>query len=105
MQAKPIPRCSVFVQSTFHKAFQVQCNNVLSCSDHAKQPIKESTMTIKRLMLDLCAFAITVVTLFFLLPLALNVANTFVNAMALAVIIGLVVGGIAVFHNKVTSKK
>lgn len=62
-------------------------------------------MTTRRLVLDLVAFVLVVAFLLFFVPFALNATDSMTNALGVAVIVGLVIGIIAVVHKKFTSKK
>jgi cell division protein FtsN len=59
-------------------------------------------MTTKRLVLDLVAFVFTLAFLLYVLPKALNAHSTAVNALGIAVIVGLAIGLVAVVHKKLT---
>lgn len=62
-------------------------------------------MTTKKLVLDLVAFALVIAFLLFFVPFALNATDSVTNAFGAAVIIGLVIGVVAVVHKKLTQKK
>lgn len=62
-------------------------------------------MTTKRLVLDLVAFALVVAFLLFFVPATLNATDTLVNVLGVSVIVGLVIGIVAVVHKKLTQTK
>ena len=62
-------------------------------------------MTTKKLVFDLITFALAVVVIMFVVPLALNSTNTLVYSLGIAYVIGLVIGIIAVVHKKFTHSK
>ena len=59
-------------------------------------------MTTKRLVLDLIAFVLVTAFMLKFIPFALNATDSMTNALGVAVIAGLVIGLIAVTHQKLT---
>lgn len=59
-------------------------------------------MTTKRLVIDLIAFFAVTLFLLFFVPFALNAHDTLTNLAGVALIIGLVITGVATVHRQLT---